>query len=67
MWRCRKDINENPPFSKLMNSSNFILRTYFCLKSQVCITNLIPGGASTIEKVGESEHDQLQALMPNSR
>lgn len=64
MW---KDIDENPPFSELMNWSSFISRTYFFVKSGVYIMNLIPAGASAMKKAGKYEQAQLQALISNSR
>ena len=65
--KCRKDIDKNPFFSELMNWSNFISRTYFCVKSRVCVMNLISGGASAMKKAGKSGHAQLQPVMSNSR
>ena len=53
MWLCWKNKDNSLIFSELIN---LMSRTYFCVKSQVYVLNLVPGGASTMKKAGKSEH-----------
>ena len=56
MWLGWKNKDKNLLFSELIKS---YVKNVFCVKSQVYVLNLIPGGASTMKKAGKSEHAQF--------